>query len=492
MTRRARAASSALALIAAAPAPPQPPRFASQVELVTVDAVVLDRSGQLVRGLTADDFALWEDGQPQPIASFEAIAVERAAPSPAPPRARAVASNQGGAATAGRSFVLLVDDVSLAPSRREDVRRAILRLLEEGLADGDELVFATSSGDAWWSARIPEGRDDVAALAARVRGRRLLDNAADAISEWEAFRITHYEGMEDGAGGAPGGPAAPAPQGPPTGQPPASPFPPGSNLTERVRQRFLARAVCDPLQPPAACYAMVRSRAQQIDARRRNRTRDVLSVVDRAVFALSGVRGRKSLLLLTEGFLSDSELGFVQEVAGRCREANIAVYSIDVRGLVAGLEEAVATFGSSANPSEMSLMRAEQVDFAFAGATGLAEDTGGFALRHSNDLAGGALRAAAESRVHYLLGYAPPPGKSALDWRRLRVEVKRPGLTVRARKGYTLRNAADIAAAAEARLAAERGDAPPLPADVARAMASGHAADGLPLRAAAYVLEDRP
>jgi hypothetical protein len=205
------------------------------------------------------------------------------------------------------------------------------------------------------------------------------------------------------------------------------------------------------------------------------------------VFALTGVRGRKSLLLLTEGFLSDSELGIVQEVAGRCREANIAVYTIDVRGLIAGTEGP-----ASPNPGEALLMRTEQVEFAFAGSVGLAEDTGGFALRNTNDLEGGTVRAAAESRVHYLLAYAPPPGKSPLDWRRVRVEVKRPGLTVRARKGYTLRNAADIAAAEEAKLAASRGQAPPLPVDVARAMTGGHEYSAVPLRAVAYILEDRP
>jgi hypothetical protein len=488
---RAAMVPAALVLLAAAP-PPEPPRFASQVELVTVDAVVVDRTGAPVRGLTADDFLLYEDGQLQTVASFEAIDVAQAAPRPRPPIARVVASNEGERPLAGRSFVLLVDDMSLTPGREHDVRRAIARLLNQELRDGDELIFATSSQNVWWTAQMPDGREDVMALAGRLLGRRLLDNRADAISEWEAFRITHYEGIEDGGGGGPGGPIAPMPTGAPGPTAAMSPIIPGSNITERIRQRFLQRGVCHERQPPAACYVMVRSRAQQIDAVRRNRTRDVLSVVDRAVFALTGVRGRKSLLLLTEGFLSDSELGVVQEVAGRCREANIAVYAIDVRGLIAAGESASDAFDPPPFPTETALMRTEQVEFAFAGSVGLAEDTGGFALRNTNDLEGGTVRAAAESRVHYLLAYAPPPGKSPLDWRRVRVEVKRPGLTVRARKGYTLRNAADIAAAEEAKLAAGRGQAPPLPVDVARAMTSGHEDGAVPLRAAAYVLEDRP
>jgi hypothetical protein len=55
----------------------------------------------------------------------------------------------------------------------------LARFLTDGVRDGDELVFATSSGDAWWSARMPEGREDLLALAARVRGRGLLDNGKE-------------------------------------------------------------------------------------------------------------------------------------------------------------------------------------------------------------------------------------------------------------------------------------------------------------------------
>ena len=90
----------------------------------------------------------------------------------------------------------------------------------------------------------------------------------------------------------------------------------------------------------------------------------------------------------------------------------------------------------------------EQTEFVAAGSEGLAEDTGGFAVRDTNDLAAGAARVADESRTYYLLGYAPPEGKGPRDWRKLKVEVKRPGLKVRARKGYTLRTTAEIAAAA--------------------------------------------
>src|SRR5687768_8354451 len=48
------------------------PRFDSEtgVSLVSVDVVVRDGKGNVVRGLTANDFAVTEDGRPQKISSF--------------------------------------------------------------------------------------------------------------------------------------------------------------------------------------------------------------------------------------------------------------------------------------------------------------------------------------------------------------------------------------------------------------------------------------
>ena len=216
---------------------------------------------------------------------------------------------------------------------------------------------------------------------------------------------------------------------------------------------------------------------------------------------LSRVRGRKSLLLLTEGFLNDPGLDIVQQVAGRCREANIVVYSLDLRGLTTGL--AAAGDGYQQNAAELSQMQMESIEAQAAGSVGLAEETGGFAVRNTNDIGGKALRIAEESRTYYLLGYAPPEGKGPRDWRKLRVVVKRPGLLVRARKGYTLRTSAEIQSAADAEIEAKVQKAksrksggtpadPPLPTDVARALANGQPADAIPLRAMAYALDGRP
>src|SRR5215470_7178046 len=83
--------------LAQAPPPGEPrarrdlPTFPSQVELITVDAVVLDAAGRPVPGLTKDDFVVKEDGRVQEVQSFEAFVAEPAEAPSAPP---VVATNE--------------------------------------------------------------------------------------------------------------------------------------------------------------------------------------------------------------------------------------------------------------------------------------------------------------------------------------------------------------------------------------------------------------
>jgi VWFA-related protein len=90
------------------------PQFRTGVELVHLDVSVLDRDRRPVRGLTADDFTVLEDGRPQPIVVFNAVDI----PDPEPPPAEwmrdvapEVASNDG--LHERRLFLILIDDAAL-------------------------------------------------------------------------------------------------------------------------------------------------------------------------------------------------------------------------------------------------------------------------------------------------------------------------------------------------------------------------------------------
>ena len=70
----------------------------------------------------------------------------------------------------------------------------------------------------------------------------------------------------------------------------------------------------------------------------------------------------------------------------------------------------------------------------------LASLTGGrsFQVRKREDAAATARTIVTELHDQYLLGYTPrrPPSEGIGEWRSVRVEVKSPGLRVRARDGY--------------------------------------------------------
>jgi Ca-activated chloride channel family protein len=73
--------------------------------------------------------------------------------------------------------------------------------------------------------------------------------------------------------------------------------------------------------------------------------------------------------------------------------------------------------------------------------TQLARLSGGRAFHVDADkLAGIFGDIASELRHQYLLGYVPRAGIGAAgEWRRIDVEVKRPGVKIRAREGYVVR-----------------------------------------------------
>jgi VWFA-related protein len=452
------------------------PSFPSAVELITVDAVVVDSTGRPVAGLTRDDFVVKEDGRSQEIASFEAFVRE---PSDEAPEPSVVATNEPKGRPMGRSFAVVADDLGMLATRTAFAREALTSFLETDLRDTDELILATTSGSIFWSARIPEGREDLLALLARVKGLQEDRFNFDRMTEYEAFWIAKYADSPTAGAGVPSATGIGAG---PTGG--AEPLPAGlGNVKLRVMRRWAEVNLCTGVN----CDGLVRARAIEVDARRRARVRQAFQAVRRTLEGFATVRGRKSLVLLSEGFVEDfgPEL---RELAAASREANAAIYFLDARGLLA-----VPGYGSAAEAGtppdlkDQSIMRFEETSLATAGAQTLADETGGFSVRNSNDLSIGLGRIADESRIYYLIGFYPPAGKSPREWRKLKVEVKRPGLTVRARRGYTLR------AEAQAAQPPRKGkpQAGPDPA-LARALDSAHDAAGIPLRAIVYVLEPRP
>ena len=168
---------------------------------------------------------------------------------------------------------------------------------------------------------------------------------------------------------------------------------------------------------------------QVYEAARQRRQRAFRSIV-RALTALGGAGGRKSLIFVSERFLNDPSDREFALVSAASRRAEAPIYVVDVGGLRPSDLQADQRRLEDVGPT-LDEQQAES-----AGLAAIAAESGGFAITGADDLARGLERLEAESRHHYLLGYQPtnpiPDGK----FRRIRVSVRRPGVQVRARPGY--------------------------------------------------------
>jgi VWFA-related protein len=95
----------------------KPPQFRSTADFVLLDVSVTDRSRRPVKGLTAEDFKVLEDGVPQTITTFNAVELPDAEVPPAKWMGRAVPDVQRNDMPAdGRLIIILMDERQVSAS----------------------------------------------------------------------------------------------------------------------------------------------------------------------------------------------------------------------------------------------------------------------------------------------------------------------------------------------------------------------------------------
>ena len=427
-----------------------------------MDVVVLGRDGKPVPGLTRDDFVVREDGRPQAVTAFEsveALVPALAAPdtvAAASPSTARVATNVAGPPTR-RTFAIVFDDLHIGDLNVEQARRAVQAFLDRDTRSGDRLMLLTTSDARYWATTRGPGDADFRSALVRVASRRLVrDRLALQMSPVEAMRIADTGDVY---------------------------------VEERVRRR---RAVlsglcvwtgtcCECRGGPPGCGGCIvppdAPSAEETYSLARRSLQQTLRVVREAARQLGAQRDRKTLVLVSEGFMLDPSFDGFRQVREECARSNVVVYFLDARGLAVGPEFLSAAGTTGMIPAQdmgptLALWRIED-----GGSKALAEETGGLVLQ-TNDLVAGLARVADESRVTYLLGYEPTNAKRDGRYRKLKVEVLRPGLSVRARSGY---------------FAAKGKEKPaPEPSVAQRVLRNPFDADGIPLRLAAYVMGPAP
>ncbi len=403
---------------------------------VLVDAVVTDKHNRLITNLKPQDFILYENGIRQEIRSFRLVHMPSPAAgpkgSPAEPTAgRPVAAEARAQAQAPplNIMAILLDYATTEFLNQKLVREAAIKYVEQKLRPTDFIaVFALGSSLRFLSDFTNDRQKLVAALKTTdARGSAYAAETAGldaAIADARGAAVDNDStalAVPSGPGGVLAGEARSAQ---------------GSN---QAMAMIAARI--------EAQYVALQSAVQK------QQTREVLTAIRAIALGLRHIEGRKSLILFSQGFVVGEQLeDELHAVANAANRAHVAIYSIDSRGLTnremsGGLAPKDELTAVIAKPQRrrMEVTAGESVfdrvlevgrDVKESALRYISNATGGALIRNTNDLSLGLARVDEEEHSYYLLSYRPGSASNDGKFHEIRVEVRQPGLSVRARSGY--------------------------------------------------------
>jgi VWFA-related protein len=383
---------------AQAQSPTTPPQatFRAAANLVEVDVVVLDKEGRFVPGLTVEDLEVFEDGKRQNVQQFYLVTSTRAGATPG-------------------------DETPASPDRG---RRIFIFMFDEGHLSNESLARVKVGAERFLATQFGEG--DVGGVyvnGAMYRGR-LTTSKAELLAG-----IRTVTPALDTRGGLLAG---------------FREFPPIPSEADAVRITYGDRRLIDDLTEKAcqnnATECQREGGTQQVHNRIEDKAKDYVRFV-RVLTAqtvqklnvvaanLGTVPGRKTVIMLSDGFFTDEVRGEIQQIAGIAARGGTTFYTIFGRG-----SDAVGGRTTDAVTAEPGTVSTH--DTAEDGAEILASGTGGFVLRNLNDISRALGLVARDTSTYYVMGYQPD--NVIMDGKLRKIEVKaRTGeLRVRARKGY--------------------------------------------------------
>ena len=419
-----------------------PAKYSTGVNLVLVPVVVTDKQGHHVSGLTADDFELKQDGDVQKIASLDEVTAEttRAQRPVFPPN---MFTNQVVVERPKKLVIIALDLVNNHFVGQAEATRGLIEFLANGSAT-DTLVTLLAfqpNGVRF----IHDFTGDPAVLIGALRKLRASPSTRDTPTAEPRVVVV---GGADISGEDLNAEAARL----------ASILGGGVSNTEG-----------DAGTQIEATRAQLGAAGARVDASRESQNGLItLECFQQVAQYFAAVPGRKSLIWASVGFgfstgsmAGEATKGTTieewQRTARMLQDANIAVYPVDVGGLLPTSARLTATDisnimviktntpegGVGARSAALQANEAgrflDPTEEKHTTMRTVADMTGGQAYYNLNDSDELFRRAALESSQYYMLTYTiKDSGK--YGWRKLSVKVHRDGTQVRYRNGFYYRN----------------------------------------------------
>jgi VWFA-related protein len=360
--------------------PPPPPVFGVGVDMVAVDASVVDAEGRPVLGLGAGDFRVEVDGRPRRLVSVEYVGRELEPETPPPPAPAHYSTNE--ATARGRLVLLLVDRGNIGRGGGREVVKAADRFLDS-LAPADRvgLSFVPGPGRSIEFTRdvdeVRRGLVGVVGTAERGGYRVPLTEAINYVRGRDPQQWNEFVDLTCGAYG---------------------------RVTDSE-----------------ACIQQLQNEAGQVYLAYRERSLATQRAIGSVLEGLKRIEGPKTVVLISEGLGTESTTEVRSlAVAAAEAQATLFVLLLDTSG-----PDPEFRRSEYASPQDRDIETAGLYDLA-----GLARGT---VLRV---VAGGDAafrRIERELMGYYLLGFEPEGGDRDGRSHSVKVAVSRPGTTVRAR-----------------------------------------------------------
>lgn len=398
MFRLVIAATLAVLLVPIAAAPrnsPQTPQIRVSTRLVRVDVIVRDKNGP-VENLTKDDFSIFDRGKPQTISVFSVYS-SAGEQQPLPPMPRNTFSDipRYGDTTPRSVTIVLLDNLNTLYGSSPESQYEATPFWVEDLALQNARKHLTEF------IKTLDPRDRVAIYGLRDTLHILCDFTSDRdqllsiLKNYDTTPMTNRAFAE-----------------------PSSQHPP------------VMGHVADGFENAGVSF-----RAGVVNG---DRDAETMAALQEIASHVANIPGRKNLIWLTANLpFSGAAMAHVLS------PANIAVYPVDARGLLAhSFSEQPDTIGGNADEVSGAAGHFDNAPAQSSQPIGIATmqkvayETGGQAFVNTNDITGVIRKAVEDSAVTYTLGFYI--GQDALDgkFHELTVRLKRKDLTVRYAKGY--------------------------------------------------------